>query len=143
MALSANKARDYSVRGRENALPVQASSTIYAGSALTIDTGGEVGPADASEANFAGFALEKVDNSNGSAGDVNCRVLTSGEIELTVTGLDDNNDIGDIVYLTDDNTFTLVASGAKAIGKVSEIVSLTSGKCKVAFDTFLNEHWND
>lgn len=143
MALSANEPRNFSVVGRENALPVQASSTIYAGSACTIDTGGEVGPLATGEVGFVGFAIAKADNSGGSAGDINARIMTSGEIELTVTGLDDNNDIGDIVYATDDNTFTLTASGASAIGKVSQIVNLTDNVCRVAFKSLHDEHWND
>lgn len=143
MALSADTPRNYSVRGIENVLPVQASSTIYAGSAVTIDTGGEVGPLATGEAGFVGFAIAKADNSSGSAGDIGARVLTDGEIELTVTGLDDNNDLGDEVYAADDNTFTLTASGAIAIGRVSQIVSLSGNKCRVKFTSIHNEHWND
>lgn len=144
MALSADTPRSYSVRGTENVLPVQASSTIYAGSAVTIDSNGEVGPLAASEAGFVGFAIAKADNSSGSAGDIGARILTSGEIELTVTGLDDNNDIGDEVYASDDNTFTLTSATANtAIGRVSQIVSLTGNKCRVKFTSIHNEHWND
>ena len=143
MALSADSPRHYSVKGVENALPVQASSTIYAGSACTIDTGGEVGPLATGEAGFVGFAIAKADNSGGSAGDINARVLTDGEIELTITGLDDNNNIGDEVYATDDNTFTLTASGGTAIGRVSQIVDLSANKARVKFTSIHNEHWND
>lgn len=143
MALSADTPRHYSVCGVENALPVQASSTIYAGSALSIDTGGEVGPLATGEAGFVGFAINKVDNSSGSAGDVNARVLTSGEVELTITGLDDNNDINDPVYASDDGTFTLTASGSTVIGRVSQIVSLSDNKARVKFSGLSNEHPND
>ena len=143
MALSADTPRSYSVVGVENALPVQASSTIYAGSALSIDTGGEVGPLATGEVGFVGFAINKVDNSSGSAGDVNARVLTSGEVELTITGLDDNNDINDPVYASDDGTFTLTASGSTVIGRVSQIVSLSDNKARVKFSGLSNEHPND
>lgn len=141
MALSADTPRHYSCTGIENALPVQASSTIYAGSAVSIDTGGEVGPLATGEAGFVGFAKANADNSAGSAADIKARIITNGEIELDVTGVDDNNDIGDIVYATDDGTFTLTASGAVGIGKVSQIVSGT--KCRVKFESIHNEHWND
>ena len=140
MALSADTPRHYSVVGRENALPVQASSLCYAGSALSIDTGGEVGPLNTSDAAFAGFCLKQADNSSGSAGDINARVLTHGEAELAVTGLDDNNDIGDVVYASDDGTFTLTSTGNMAIGRVSQIVSLTANKARVLFKSFVNEH---
>jgi hypothetical protein len=133
MALSADAPRTYTdVRLVESAQPVQASTTIYAGGALSRDSGGEVGPLAASEA-FAGFARKKADNSSGSAGDVNAAVYDSGEIELVVTGVGDNDDIGDVVYATDDNTFTLTASGGVAIGRVAQIVNLSTGKCVVRF----------
>lgn len=140
MALSADTPRNFTVVGRRNALPVQATSTIYAGSAVTIDTGGEVGPFAAGEVSFAGFAVSKADNSSGSAGDINADIITEGEIELVVTGLDDNNDLNDKVYATDDNTFTLTASGGLAIGRVSQIVSLSANKCRVKFSGAVNEH---
>ena len=143
MALAADTPRSYSNQGIENALPVQASSTIYAGSACSIDTGGEVGPLAAGEAGFVGFALKKADNSSGNAGDINARVLTKGEIELVITGLDDNDDINDVVYATDDNTFTLTASGGVAIGRVSQIVSLSANKARVQFAGLVAEHPND
>lgn len=144
MALSKDSPRHYSVMGRENAMPVQASTTIYSGSCCTIDAGGEVGPMASADATFVGFARKKADNSSGAAGDIDARILTSGEVELTVTGLDDNNDLGDIVYAIDDDTFTLTASSThQAIGKVSQIVSLTANKCRVAFKSGHDEHWND
>ncbi|MEM9111327.1 MAG: hypothetical protein AAGC72_15035 [Planctomycetota bacterium] len=143
MALTKDSPRHYSVIGVENVLPVQASSTVYAGSALSFDTGGEVGPLSASEAGFAGFGMSKSDNSSGSAGDIGARVLTEGEIELVIAGLDDNNDLNDLVYATDDDTFTLTASGGVPIGRVSQIVSLSANKARVKFSSLSNEHPND
>lgn len=135
MALSTNTPRTYrNVDLRVPAAdPVQASTTCYVGGALSRDSGGEVGPLAASEA-FAGFCRAKADNSSGSAGDINVSVWRRGHIELTVTGLDDNNDLGDTVYATGDDTFTLTASGAVAIGKVEQIISLTDNKALVAFE---------
>ena len=144
MALSADTPRTYEVGScEEKGLPVQASSTIYAGSAVSIDTGGEVGPLNTSDAGFYGFGINKVDNSSGSAGDVDARVAVKGVVKLTITGLDDNNDIGDVVYATDDNTFTLTASGAIGIGRVAEIVSLSDNTAMVRFSSLGHEHWND
>lgn len=143
MALSADTPRNYEPGAERKAFPVQASSTIYCGSAVSIDTGGEVGPLATGEAGFYGFAAAYCDNSSGSAGDKNAEIFASGVVELTITGLDDNNDIGDIVYATDDNTFTLTASGAVGIGKVAQITSLSAGKARVRFSSLGHEHWND
>lgn len=131
MALSADTPRNYSIVGAEVANPTQASVTCYAGSALSRDSGGEVGPLAASEA-FAGFARKQV-VASGTAGAENVATISEGEVELIVTGVGDNDDIGDIVYATDDATFTLTASGAVAIGRVSQIVNLSTGKCMVRF----------
>jgi hypothetical protein len=132
MALSADCPRTYAGASPmiETAQPVQASTTIYAGGAVTRNSDGEVGPVAASEV-FCGFARKQAVAV--SAGDVNVAVYAEGMIELVVTGVGDNDDIGDIVYATDDNTFTLTASGAVAIGRVAQIVNLTTGKCLVAF----------
>jgi len=143
MALSADTPRNYRATGYEAALPVQASSTVYAGAAVTIDTGGEVGPLSASDVSFSGFARKKADNSAGSAGDINAAIITEGLIQLTVTGLNDNNDLNDVVYATDDTTFTLTASGAVAIGRVFQIVNLTAGTCVVRFKGAVHEHQLD
>lgn len=142
MALSANTPRNFAKREDIESLPMQASSTVYVGSAVSIDTGGEVGPLNTSEAGFYGFALEGKVNS-GSAGDVSIEVCTAGKVELTITGLDDNNDIGDEVYASDDGTFTLASTGNLAIGKVAQITSLTGNKAIVRFASLGHEHWND
>lgn len=135
MALSADKPLDY--KGIDHRLvlaqPVQASTTIYQGGALTRDAGGEVGPASGAET-FAGFAADDADNSSGSAGDINVKVYDRGLVLLTITGLDDNDDIGDVVYATADDTFTLTASNASSIGRVVEIESLSDNTAWVFFE---------
>lgn len=132
MALSANTARNYEANScHESAQPAQAVAT-YGGGALSRDSGGEVGPLAASEA-FAGFAITNVDNSGGSAGDVLVPLYDEGVIELTVTGVNDNDDIGDTVYATDDNTFTLTASGGVSIGKVLQVLNPVTTLCRVYF----------
>lgn len=144
MALSADTPRSFKKIGPRVALGVQASSTIYAGSAVSIDSGGEVGPLAAAEVGFVGFAVSKADNSSGSAGDIKADILSSGYIELSVTGINDNDDVGDIVYASDDDTFTLTsATGNTAIGKVREILDLSTTKCIVEFKSLHDEHWND
>lgn len=135
MALSADKPLEYKAVGHrmETAQPVQASTTIYQGGALSRDSGGEVGPLAASET-FVGFSADGADNSSGSAGDINAKVWAKGIALLTITGLDDNDDIGDTVYATADDTFTLTASGGVSIGKVFEIESLSANQAWVAFE---------
>jgi hypothetical protein len=143
MALSANQPRTYRAVGYEGAYGVQASSTIYVGSAVSIDSGGEAGPLATGDSGFLGFARKKADNSSGSADDIDAAIITEGLIELTVTGLNDNDDAGDIVYATDDGTFTLTASGAMKIGRVFQILNTTTNRALVRFQALLHEHNND
>lgn len=143
MVLSADQPRSYARRGDELGLPVQASTTVYAGGALSVDTGGEVGPLNTSDAGFAGFAINGVDNSSGSASDKKVRVLAEGLIELAVVDVGDNDDHGDIVYATDDNTFTLNASGSMKIGRVVQIDNTGDTNAVVRFQALSYEHNND
>lgn len=133
MALSANAAYAYEADDNPafNHLPVQASVTVYAGAALTIDSNGDAGPLATSET-FVGFATQKVDNSSGAAAADDVQIRQRGKVVLTVVGVDDDNDVGSAVYATDDGTFTLTASGALQIGKVVRHISSTS--CVVYFE---------
>ena len=133
MALSSDQARKYGGTLKRSYQPLQASVVVYVGACLSRDAGGEIGPAASGEA-FGGFAIESVTASS-TAGGTSIEVYSKGEIELVITGLDDNNDIGDTVYASDDNTFTLTAGTTNvAIGKVKDIVNLTDNKAVVAFE---------
>ena len=132
MALSKDEPRKFSA-GQPAALTeiVMASGvTIYQGSAvgLTSDTARALNAADT----FAGFCERQ--KTNASGGSTKAPIRTSGIVELAVASVAATN-IGDTVYATDDNTFTLVASGGVAIGKVHEFLS--SGRCLVKFEAVL------
>lgn len=133
MALSSNAARNYALRpkGAERALPTLVEH-IYAGEALTSDSNGDVGSLSTSNT-FEGFALEEVDNSSGSAGDKNIRVLSWGIIELTVSSIDESN-LGDGVYASDDDTFTTTSSGNLQIGKIYQVTDASNNKALVYFE---------
>lgn len=134
MALSADTPRTYhNPIGRTVAEPMQTSVTCYVGGAVSRDSGGEVGPLAGTEA-FAGFCIKQATNS-GAAGAEKVLVYSTGYIELPITGVDDNNDISDIVYATADDTFTLTASGGASVGKVVEWISSTTALVKFEADS--------
>jgi hypothetical protein len=131
--LAANAKRAYEA-GYEpcfNDFPMVASDIVYEGAAVgdAADAGtgtdGYAHPIDASDV-FLGFADSKADNSSGAAGAINCRVRQRGAVSLAVTGVTGTSDVGATVYCTDDNTFTLTASGGIAIGKIIRHVSSTT-----------------
>lgn len=119
-----------------NEVPIIASDIVYAGAAVgessTTGTGRPLVGGD----NFMGFAIEQCDNSSGAAGDKKIKVLASGYVLLTVTGVDNLNDEGSTVYASDDDTFTLTSTTANsAIGKVHRVVSTTANKAVVYFES--------
>ena len=118
--LTENKPRTWDI-GVHNDIPVIASDIIYQGAAVGDNGSGYARPLVAGDP-FRGFALEKADNSDGSAGDINVRVITWGKVKLEISGLA-ITDVGKDVYASDDDTFTLTQGSNTRIGFVSRWVS--------------------
>jgi len=127
--LSADKSRDYEL-GDINELPVIASDIIYEGAAVGDNGSGYARPLSAGDP-FRGFAERKVDNSSGSAGDKNVRLIKRGKIKLSVSGAV-ITDVGQPVYASDDDTFVFTPTSNSFIGKVYRYVS--SGVVIVEYD---------
>lgn len=128
--LASDKARTL-VLGDVNEIPVIAADIIYEGAAVGDNASGYARPLVAADP-FLGFAERKADNSSGAAGDVSVRVLDKGKIVLPVTGATGVGDVGETVYASDDDTFTLTSTSNTAIGKVIRWVSATI--CEVYFE---------
>jgi len=102
------------VGGDVNELPVIATDIIYEGAAVgLVDASGHARPLTSAD-KFAGFAIEKADNSAGAAAAINCRFWRSGCVKLSVSGAV-INDIGQPVYATDDNTPAALTVGEQTI----------------------------
>ncbi|MES2685482.1 MAG: hypothetical protein V4706_01605 [Pseudomonadota bacterium] len=128
--LAANKSRAYEL-GQRNHLPVIASDIIYEGAAVGIVAAtGHARPLVAGDT-FGGFAVAQADNSAGAAAAINVEVVQSGEIELTVAGVT-ITDVGQPVYATDDDTYTMLPVSATFVGFVKRFVS--SGVAVIDFD---------
>lgn len=128
--LAQDKPRAFGV-GDFNELPVIASDIIYEGAAVGDNGSGLARPLVAADP-FLGFAKERCDNSAGAASARNVKVFERGKIELDVTGVASADDVGQTVYASDDDTFTLTSTGNSAIGKVARWVSGT--RCVVYFE---------
>lgn len=128
--LDANKPRSYE-GGSRNAIPVIASDIIYEGAAVGIvAASGHARPLAAGDS-FGGFAEEKADNSAGGAAAINVKLIESGKIQLSVTGVA-ITDVGQPVYASDDDTFSMLPTAGPFVGFVHRFVS--SGVAVVAFD---------
>lgn len=102
---------------------VAASVKIYQGSLVVVDATGYLAPATtATTLVAAGIALETVDNSSGSAGDVNCD-FRSGIFKVANDG-DINADDEDVLCnLVDDQTVSLDGTGKSSAGRIYQVDS--------------------
>lgn len=127
--LSADSPRAHEV-GERNHIGVIASDIIYEGAAGGDNGAGYARPLVAGDT-FVGFAVDKTDNSAGSAGDKNAEFRTEDRIQLSVSGAV-ITDVGQPVYASDDDTFVFLPTGNSYIGRVVRFVS--SGVVIVAYD---------
>jgi hypothetical protein len=131
MALAADSTRRTRERGH---ISIRGTNTsiFYAGALVGVDksTGLAVKWADTANFEWLGLAKRKVTGDTGATPPTEVEVNATGLVleDQTVTGLDNVNDQGDLVYATDDNTFTLTATAnVDAIGFVLRFKSGTSG----------------
>jgi hypothetical protein len=128
--LAVNKPRAYEL-GSRNEYLVIAADIVYEGAAVgLVDATGHAQPLAAAN-RFVGFAEAKADNSAGSAAAITVRVIESGKAQLAVTGAV-ITDVGQPVYASDDDTFTLNPADGAFVGFVHRFVS--AGVAVVAFD---------
>lgn len=120
--------------GYRNELPVIASDIIYEGAAVGDNASGYMRPLVSGDP-FRGFAEKQVDNSAGSAGDLDVRLISKGLIQVTLTGVA-ITDVGRPVQATDDNTFVFAGVGSY-IGHVYRYVA--SNTAVVVFDATIPE----
>jgi hypothetical protein len=135
--LAVDKPRAYSLTGAHpdyNEYPAIATDIIYLGAAVGESSSAGTGRPLVAGDNFLGFCQEKCDNSTGAAADKLIKVLQSGYIWLTVTSVDNINDVGDTVYASDDDTFTLASTSNSAIGKLIRYDSTRTNKALVYFE---------
>jgi hypothetical protein len=119
------------VRGEQSEWPM-AAEKIFEGWALGLDSSGYARSLQAGD-RFLGHSQEYLDNSSGSAGDMNITRLTGHyRLQVTITSIA-LTDVGKIVYMSDNQTYTLTRSGNTPVGKVVRYV--TTNTCLVEFAT--------
>ncbi len=128
--LAADTARAF-VLGDHNDIPIIAADILFEGAAAgLVDATGHARPLTSVD-RFAGFVLEKCDNSLGIAAAKNVRLRKRGTAVLSVSGAV-ITDVDQPIFATDDNTFVFTPVGSVFIGKVIRFVS--AGIVEVAFD---------
>ena len=103
---------------------------IYKGSLVVVNSSGYLEPASdaANKTGVVGVADENVDNSGGSAGDLNCRVLSGRAFKFTATSITQAM-VGTWMYVVDDQTIDDSAGATNEVpaGVLVEFVSTTEG----------------
>jgi len=130
MALSANTTLTF-IRGEQSQAPVKGSTTIYEGGMLGLTSGyaRELVAGDL----FLGHALEYIDNSSGSDGDLQVKIMR-GTYRLQVTLSDVAiTDVGSRVFASADDTLTLTPGSNSMVGVVARYV--TTDTAIVEFQT--------
>ncbi len=132
-ALSADRDTPRKYLERRVVLPMAASTKIYAGAIVSVNSSGYAIPAaDTASTRVIGRACSQVDNSSGSNGDLKIEVdkgvfgLINGTTPVTIASL------GTSVYVQDDNAVTTVGAATNDIvmGTLDEIDA--DGICWVA-----------
>ena len=118
MALSANRELDRFVDQELRSYRVAASTQVYKGAFVGLNSGGYARGLVAGDASV-GVAYEEADNSSGSNGDKSVRVFTQGDFKHTLSGVA-ITDIGRAVYASADDTVTLDAGGNSFVGYVQD-----------------------
>lgn len=134
-AATANRVTASRNLGTKHQVPVAASTTIYAGTIVMIDSAGYARPAAASVTNkgVVGVATAKVDNSSGSAGDLNV-IAQEGEFLFAGDTLG-QDDLNAIMYADDDQTIDETqATNCPRVGFLTEFVSASSGWVKISIE---------
>lgn len=118
-------------------MPVKASTKIPFGTLVSLDSSGWAIPAtDTSGTIFVGVSAEQQDNSDGSNGDLNIKVWTTGVYNLGYSTTVAKTVIGSAAYVQDNQTVGTVGSTTndikagviKQVDLVSEEVWLDIGK---------------
>ena len=130
-ALSADKEVNRKA-GNVIAYSVAAATTIYKGAGVCDNGSGYAVPAaDTSGYVPLGIAVEKVDNSGGSAGDLWIRVYKNGTYEVVHSGAA-QTDIGVLFYWSDDQTVADSTTNSVKAGYCVEVPS--SSKLRIRVD---------
>lgn len=131
MSLTANR-NLVDQEGKELSHPV-AVAHVYKGALVKHNAAGYLAPCAAEAgSNFAGVAIEEVDNSAGAAGDLVCKTAKQGCFELPGTGFA-QSDVGSKVYALDDASVTLTEGTDKKqiVGVIEKFISATKVLVKI------------
>ena len=116
--LTANRQQDTLVEQSLREYPVKAAEHVYKGGWVAVDPTGYLKPFVLGDV-LLGMAFEEGDNTASGAGDgdVKVRVMTTGDIMATISGVA-ITDAGKAVFATNDGTLALIGMPDAMVGRV-------------------------
>lgn len=127
MTLAADKALEYT-EGVELDFPVINADIIYGGSFVCVNAAGYALPAsDTAGLIFQGIAVNRADNSLGNAGDISVTLRRRGLVRATLATAISQANVGDNVFLVDDESVDLTANVTHKIfaGVIAKYIDTT------------------
>ena len=127
MTLAADKAIEYT-EGVELGIPVVNADIIYGGALTCVNAAGYAVPgADTAGLIFMGVANARADNSSGAAGAIKVPVRRRGLIKMTLATAITIANVGDEVFLVDDESVDLTANVTNKIfcGIIADYIDTT------------------
>ena len=102
--------------GKAHTLPLVANDCICGGSLVAVNAAGNLNPgSDTAGLIFAGVADDRADNTGGSAGDISATVKRRGLYLFAMGTAITIANVGDAVFLVDDQTVDLIANVTNGI----------------------------
>lgn len=126
-ALAEDKKTEYR-EGVDISIPVDDGDKIYAGAMVSVNAAGyAVAAGDTASTLFVGIAREQADNSAGDDGDINVTVRRRGLFKMSFATPITIANVGDSVYIADDNNVDLVGNVTNDIfaGIIAEYIDTT------------------
>jgi len=126
-ALAEDKRIEYR-EGVEISCPVDDGDKIYGGALVCVNADGYLVPGDdAAGLIFHGVSLEQKDNTDGSDGDLECQIRRRGLFKCILDTAITQANVGDNVFLVDDQTVDLTANVTHNIfcGIIAEFIDTT------------------
>lgn len=119
--------------------PVAASTTIYAGACVCVNSSGyAIAGSDTSGLRFVGIAVEQVDNSSGSNGDLDV-VCEFGQVERGLTAASMTQaTVGAIAVISDDQTVTTGTAATNDV-RCGTVVAYSSNTADVLIGIYPSE----
>ena len=102
--------------------PVLTNVKIYEGAVVSVDANGFAKPYAGTDTFFAGIARKQADNTGGANGAIKVQVRRDVHHREVTLASAAQADVGDLLYASDDGTFTKTSTSNLLVGRIHAFV---------------------